>query len=358
VIRRPVRIALALLALVCAGCAKDEGPSDVDPAAQRSYRMGFAALPPRPDMDIAIRTLELWTQRADLAIVHEELPWTELMSGVSPDAILDRDKQGLIDYWRGKGLQLVFVADLTDGLSRGEEPPQLRALGRSITELEVQQKFQDYVDRFVRRFHPEYVALSAETNLVRFAAPATIYDAMVATANREATSLASLSDPPLLFITVQVDVAWGRLIGDNRYTGIEQDFTDFPFTAMIGLSSYPYFGWTDPSDLPDDYYSRLLNGRAMPVLVSEGGWSSTSFPGVASSPARQADYIRKQARMLDRVDAKGWVQLTFTDLDLPTFPSDVQQSLIPFASLGLVDADLQPKPALAVWDSLFTRPLR
>jgi hypothetical protein len=54
------------------------------------------------------------------------------------------------------------------------------------------------------------------------------------------------------------------------------------------------------------------------------------------------------------VDAAGWFQLTFTDLDTSAWPSGI----IPFAYNGLVDSTLSPKPALAPWDSLFARPRR
>jgi hypothetical protein len=57
-----------------------------------------------------------------------------------------------------------------------------------------------------------------------------------------------------------------------------------------------------------------------------------------------------------RLDAAGALflfQLTFTDLDLSTFPPPLPANLGFFASLGLVDAELHRKPALDVWGSLY-----
>jgi hypothetical protein len=51
------------------------------------------------------------------------------------------------------------MADLTDGLSRGEEAPQLRALGRSLSEPAVQQVYRDYVAAVVRKLQPDYLGL-------------------------------------------------------------------------------------------------------------------------------------------------------------------------------------------------------
>jgi hypothetical protein len=89
----------------------------------------------------------------------------------------------------------------------------------------------------------------------------------------------------------------------------------------------------------------------------EGGWASTSVGGIVSSPAEQARWIKREAALLDRAGAVGWYQLTFTDLGLSSFPPQPPGSVLPlFATLGLVDSTLAPKPALAEWDDVFARP--
>src|SRR5262249_36292275 len=177
-----------------------------------------------------------------------------------------------------------------------------------------------------------------------------LYAGVVAAANLAAAE-ARLRDPSLrLMITVQVEVASGRLPGGVG-AGIAQDRADFPFLQALGLSSYPYLaGSADPEELPLDYYSRLVAGAPLPLYAIEGGWPSTAALG--SSPDEQRRYIERQVRMLDTAQAEAWFQITFTDLDLTVFPAGVA----PFASLGLVDVNLQPKPALQAWDAAFARP--
>ncbi len=342
-------------ALALAGCGT--GPDGPQPPSvpTRSFYLGFSGLPPRLDQDVAVAALEASTRRADIAIVHEELPWTDLLAGVAPDTILRREKDGLIGYYRGKGLKLVLVADPNDGLSRSQEAPRLRALGRSFTEPAVQAVYREWVLAFVRRYRPEFVGLVAETNLIRIAAPAPLYHAIVSAARATAAAVKALPSPPQLFVSVQVEVAWGKLV-NQPYLGIEQDFADFPFLELLGLSSYPYFGWSDPDQLPVDYYRRLLNGRRLSVMVVEGGWSSESVLNLTSTPATQARYFRRQLELLGQTSAIGWLQLAPTDLDLPFFPADLREAIRPFASLGVFDVALRPKPALAVWDSVFALP--
>jgi hypothetical protein len=66
----------------------------------------------------------------------------------------------------------------------------------------------------------------------------------------------------------------------------------------------------------------------------------------------------RQAELLDRADALLVVQLTFADFDLAALPPPVPENLGPFVYIGLVNSSLQPKPALAAWDSVFHTPLK
>ena len=168
-----------------------------------------------------------------------------------------------------------------------------------------------------RRLAPEYLGLAAETNLIRLAAPAGVYQAVRQVANDTNTALIAAGATSVRYISVQVETAWGRLTGGTGpWLGVEQDFTDFPFTQALGLSSYPYLGHAQPEDLPADYYSRLRGTRSTPMLVTEGGWSSASVGNLNSSPALQARYIQRHADLLDSVDAVACCQLQFADIDV------------------------------------------
>jgi hypothetical protein len=321
--------------------------------------MGFSALPPRNTLADALRTIDLWSTRADLAAIHDEPPYTELLSGTSPDTILQRDKVGLVDYYRSKGMQLMYMADLTDGLNRAQEAPQLRALGRSLAEPQVQQAVRDFLLAVSRILKPDYLGLAPETNLIRLSAPA-IYTSVKQVANTAAADLRAAGTTATLFVSVQVETAWGKF-DNGPFVGIDTDRADFPFMQMIGLSSYPYLAYVQPEDIPNDHYSRLQSSSApLPMMVVEGGWPSASvgtMPGqVMSSPALQVRYVTRHAALLDSVSALGWTQLEFADIDPAAFPQPAPPSLVLFVSLGYVDTQFAAKPALAQWDALYARP--
>jgi hypothetical protein len=342
---------------IVAACNRDPG----SPAAERGrpYRMGFSGFPPKPEMSVALAALDLWVGRADAAIFHMDVPWQKLLDGMSAEAALQQDGIDLAQYYRSRQLTIVFTVDVTDGLARDREAPALRAAGRSITEPEIQQLYRDFVIAVARRIQPDYLGLAAETNLVRLAAPRSVYDALVTMTRAAAADVLALATHPPLYVSVQVETAWGRLGGSGTFQGIEQDLIDFPFISALGLSSYPYLGgFAEPDQVPLDYYERLGGGHTLPLLVVEGGWASASTPAFQSSPEKQADWIRRQAVLLDEAQALAAFQLTFTDLDLTTFPPPIHEILPLFSTLGMVDAELRPKPSLAVWDSIFRLPLQ
>jgi hypothetical protein len=259
-------------------------------------------------------------------------------------------------------LQLVVTIDVTNGLARESESPALVTAHRSITEPAVQRLYREYVRALVQILHPDYLGLAAETNLVRAIAPRPVYNAIVRMTNDAAADIRRSRPASALplYVSVQVETAWGKLGNQGTYVGIDQDLRDFPFMNVLGLSSYPYLGgFTDPARIPLDYYTRIRGSRSLPLLVVEGGWPSASVRGVfSSSPEMEARYIARQSKVLDEANAIAVFQLSFTDLDLGSFPKPLPTILPLFATLGLVDADLRPKPALAPWDKIFARRLQ
>jgi hypothetical protein len=356
-----VTAGIAVVVVACPRAAREPAEPDVSSAGTRSYRMGFSVVPPKPDLKVAVQSLEIWTKRADAAIMHMDVPWALLLGGASPEDALRKDGIELASYYRSKRLQLFVTIDVTNGLGRETESPALVAARRSITEPAVQRLYRNYVRAVVERLRPDYLGLAAETNLIRRVAPRPVYNAVVRMTNDAAAEVRRSRAASVLplYVSVQVETAWGKLGGEGSFVGIDQDLRDFPFMNVIGLSSYPYLGgFSDPAQIPLDYYTRVRGARSLPLIVVEGGWPSASVRGAfSSSPEMQARYIARHSKLLDEAKAIAVFQLSFTDLDLGSFPRPVPAILPLFATLGLVDAGLRPKPALATWDKIFPRRL-
>ncbi len=349
--------------MALASCGGESGstvpssPAPPPPAPRRTWRMGFSPNPPRPTVDAVLRGIDQWSTRAELAIIHEELPWADLLSGMTPDAILARDKVDLVALLRRKGLAITVMLDLTNGLDRATEARALTTAGRSLTEPAVQDMAKAFALAVQSRLSPDNLGLSAETNLIRRIAPAGVYHAVRTTAASIESALAASGATSRRFISVQAESAWGHLGGAGVFEGIAQDRADFPFMRALGISSYPYLAFADPADVPSDYFTRLRDGSSLPVIVTEGGWSSASGSSFVSSPEKQARYISRFANLLDSVSASAWFQLQYSDMDTTAFPPELTAILSVFASIGLTDAVGIAKPALAQWDALFARAL-
>jgi hypothetical protein len=352
-------IAIIMVVSMLFACTKKQTALNTSP---RTYRMGFQNSAPRPDFSLYIQTLNLWSTRADAAIISVQLPWDSLLAGVTPQAYITNNFVGLVNFWRSKNFKLWIYVDPENGLDRSSDAPILVADNKSIAQAPIQQLYRDYVIALDTMLHPEHLGFALETNLIRGAAPDSIYQGVKLAANEAAADVTAVDTKVKLGVSVQVEYAWGLLGGAGSYVGVNQDFTDFPFIQELGLSSYPYFVFSNPSDVPLDYYSRLVIGKSLPVFVSEGGWTSANINEsgtiINSSPQEQEDYINRQSLLLDSANAIGAFSLTFTDLDLSDIPAGTPADIDYFAYLGLVDINLQPKPALSAWDAIFSRPLQ
>jgi hypothetical protein len=304
----------------------------------------------------------LWSQRADAAIISTEVPWDSLFNGESAENYVTANYKALTDYYRSKNFKLWVYVDPENGLDRTSDAVSLSALGKSIAHPDAQQIYQRFVLVMDSLLLPDHLGLALETNLIRGAAPDSIYQGIKKAVNAVALDIRNFDKKVKLSISVQVDYAWGKL-GGSTYLGVSQDFSDFPFIDELGLSSYPYFAFSNPQDIPTDYYSRITENKNLPVFVSEGGWTSQAITGfngqpINSNPQTQQDYIRRQGQLLSAANAIGLFQLTFTDIDLSSLPPSVPASIKYFAYLGLTDSNLTPRPALAAWDSLYKMPLK
>jgi len=343
--------------LLSAACRKHSAASA---ATSRTYRMGFALSAPRPDINEIIQSLDVWTTHADAAIISTEVPWDSLIGGETPANYVINNYSAVVNIYRAANLKIWVYIDPENGLNRQSDSDPLVALGKSIAQSDIQMLYRRFVVAMDSIIHPDHLGLALETNLIRYAAPDSIYQGVKQAAGAAAADVRVIDTQVPLSVSVQAEVAWGALGTSNTgYVGVGTDFTDFPFLQELGISSYPYMSFQSPADIPLDYYSQLVSGHALPVFVSEGGWTSVNLPAysIQSSPAQQQAYIRQQGKMLSQAKGTALFQLTFTDLSLSTWPANLAAELYPFAFLGMVDTNFTPKPALSTWDSLRQRPL-
>lgn len=326
---------------------------------ERTFVMGFQNSAPRyDDFDLIIKTLYMWTERADAAIISEEVPWDSLYAGTTPAMYITRNFKDLVAYYRSRNMKLWLYVDPQNGLDRAQDARGLVRRGKSIADADVQALYQQYVLAADSILHPDFIGLALETNLIRDAAPASIYNGVKSAVTATAAALRKKGNTRR-GISIQADQAWGWLSPDHTFRGIQQDLIDFPFIEGLGISSYPYFGFDDPDNIPSDYYSRLVQGTNVPVHISEGGWTTSQFVfnnvTINGTTDKQRRYLYKHAELLGTVRTEAWFQIPFTDILVSALPSEIPDNIVYFSSLGLVDTTLTAKPALSAWDDIHQR---
>ncbi len=321
----------------------------------RTYRLGFQVSAPKADLNMALQALNKWTPISDAAIISAELPWDSLFVGVTEVDYVIHNYKTLVDYYRSKQLKLWIYMDPENGMNRYSNSDKLVAIGKSISQVAVQQKYIRFLYVMDSILQPEHIGFAMETNLIRGLAPDSIYQGVRTVANSCATKIRAFDKKVIMGISIQADYAWGKA-SNGVYIGIAKDLTDFPFVQEIGISSYPYFFLNSPTELPVNYYSKIIEGTNLKAFVSEGGWSSRTVPNsMPTTPQLQSDYIARQNTLLNNANATALFQLTFTDIDLTGLPAGTPANINQFAYIGMVDSVLSAKPALKSWSNLYAK---
>lgn len=118
----------------------------------------------------------------------------------------------------------------------------------------------------------------------------------------------------------------------------------FPERDMTGFTTYPGAIFRQPDHIPRDHYEALGRQDTGPVAFAAVGWHSGDQPrSLASDPTRQAAFVDWFAGDAPDATLRLWARL-----------HDDPDATPPYATMGLVDAEGTPRPALARWRDLQT----
>ena len=337
---------ISLTLLMCGACRAATDPVAPEPEkapGYRTYAMGFSPIAPAGEVATLRTVIDSMAAVSDIAIIQHHVPWPELFAGVPMDSLVEG--QGRVaDHLRAMGMDVIFVVDPLDAWDRRKEDPALLAAGRSLEEPSIRAMYEEWVRGIARRVHPKWFGLASEINTLAARGDRTLYATVRGLVNDLAPQVRELSPSSSVFVSFQADEANGRFGPEpvDNLTLID----DFDIDAL-GLSSYPVFFFNQPSDIPSDYFTRFAKATDLPLLFVEGGWSSADVPGSPGTPEQQVAFLDRYEELLDGIQAKVWVMLTFEDQ--ADAPPD-------FAHMGIVDAGLRRKPAYAAWNRIFDRP--
>ncbi|MCT9096602.1 hypothetical protein [Haloarchaeobius sp. HME9146] len=130
--------------------------------------------------------------------------------------------------------------------------------------------------------------------------------------------------------------------GENDPDDANWELLDvFPSVDVFTFTTFPGMIYTDPADIPDDYYTSVFDRVDRPVGITETGWTAeTVVQGWESSEAKQARYVERLFELTADVDLA---------LAIWSFVYDQPGTPTAFETMSLRRADGSPRPAWDAW---------
>jgi hypothetical protein len=323
---------------------------------------GFFPSPPEASSEIILKHFEALGDHADFILIQPNVPWEDFRDGTEGES---QEREDLINQKilaQMNGLDWIFVVDPLNGLNRREFfglPPGWEA---NFANPDVRQAFTNFVLWIVEEFQPRYLGLASEINTYMDAYPEDVPN-FLSLYKEIYEKVKSRSPETQVFVTFQ----WGDL--NNLFAGAEEGREPYqtnwdqieafePQLDLWVISSYPYFLFPSGDQLPENYYTPLVERTDKPLAVAEGGWTSEQVGPISGDPQGQEAYLEAIHDQLgDRLTF--WVYIILNDLNMDSIGKAMEEqgrteadvnTLSMFAYVGLRQADGTPKPALAVWD--------
>lgn len=119
----------------------------------------------------------------------------------------------------------------------------------------------------------------------------------------------------------------------------------------IAFTTYPYFHYETPADLPADYYAEIAAHTTRPVLFTEIGWTANPAAPYTGSAEEQADFIPRFFELIDALDVRYVAYLARNDFAVTAVPPESA-----FYQIGLATPDGTPRLADAAWRAAVASP--
>ena len=209
---------------------------------------------------------------------------------------------------------------------------------------ETREKYLMSALSFVETYHPHYLALGIEVNVLYEKSPEDFED-FVTFYSEVYDAIKEESPTTKVFTIFQLERMkglHGGLFGGENDPDNEQWWLldKFPKGDIAAFTTYPGLIYKNPSDIPSDYYSEISLYTRKPVAFTEIGWHSTAdIPGWESSESEQAEFVEIFFTLTGNMDI---------ELMIWSFLYD-QGITEPFKSMGFYDKDGNAKLAWNAW---------
>jgi hypothetical protein len=343
------------------------------PTSARSTLYGVSPFPYGPTATAAAQTFGLSATLGDLYVVQldDGIPWREALANADfPTETTNKWEELRSHAPQGRPVYLALEPLGADRVSlapasKGSSvPSQLR--GAAFDNPALINAYTNYVRRAVQFFRPSYLNLGVENGEMAQRDPAhwPAYVTMV-----EAAMAALRADAPALPMGISFGLQSLMTPATANRARALIDASDY-----VGLSFYPYmsafhqaFG-EGPLPAPPDQWRGPLDWvrsfTSKPIAICETGYNTAAVTisgwqlSLQGSPQLQSSYLGELAGYADRDKYLFVVYYFPVDIGplLDSLPPNKSVEGSMWRQNGLLDAQLNPKPALAVWNSIMAAP--
>ena len=337
----------------------------------RPFHMGFTPFPYDFTQDALEFTYANINYHSDLVIHHFDngIPWDEALenSDLPGNIIYDlndrisrtgKDQQVYLaltplstyrdrvsDYW-GKTQHMELTGKWKD---------------KSFDDPELIQAYNNFCTFMIEKFDPEYFAYGIEVNMLGYHDPDAFEQYLVLVENVYGSLKESYPDLPV-FLTIQLETFI------NHYGDQEAIVRSLlPFTDYIAISSYPFGNFSDPADIPEDWFSRLYDmSPEKPVAIAETAYlaedltleifNGNTIEGNQDYQVKYMDLLFNEMAGLDCRFITWFALRDYDELWLKMEEQGADEIFKSWRDTGLMDEMGNPRKALDYWDSWLSLP--
>jgi hypothetical protein len=246
------------------------------------------------------------------------------------------------DQVTDSGVTLAIGFGWSDGAGQPDLASSETPGDNSWTNAETRADFLAMVTAYARDHQPPYMFLGNEINTYWLANAGADWADWVSEFSDCVTAIHDASPNTRVFTVFQLEhmAGLGTKNGwsDPPHWQLLDDFAGI--ADGIGFTTYPYFEYETPADIPATYYEEIANHYDGPVYFTELGWLAASAIPYTGSDVEQADFVPRFFALTPSLPTVYSTYLFLNDpIGLPTA----------FAEIGLRDETGQPRAVDATW---------
>ena len=340
----------------------------------RPFLMGFTPFHFSWIEDRLPETYQLLHKHSDLIAYHfdEGIPWPEAFADKPFHANVEAELRFRKAQLRPGDHVYVAVTPINfarDGLADyWQEKEQLKRPGEwedlALDDPKVIEAYTKYCIRLIETFNPTYFVYGVEVNLLASNNPA---------AYKQFQTLAASVYPTLKRKFPNLPIALSFYLHPPEKWKQTHELVAplLSFTDLYAVSTYPYMaigsdGYT-VDEIPENWLKQTRQiAPGKPFAIAETGYIAEDFEVLTKtmpgSPEGQKRYMERLLREAAELDAQFVVWFVIADYDELW---GVLKWMVMFNPLmrawkdtGLYDGELNPRPALSVWNDWLAKPLK